>query len=218
MKHLNKYINEGIFDDNVTNDILIDEKFIINYIKEKVNYCQKKHLSVNYFNPKESGYNARGILCNVSLFTHDYDDWKITDPDVTETLKIAFQIDYDEKKKEITIHPDRSIGGVNEAFSLHVFGKDKTWGGRKEISGIIFDDMTVSPISTKKQTTDFLKLIDSIFEGFEKCCKIDKICDWNWRKLKSKDNVLMLLNRLREILPNPIAKLIRLNPRYNRMQ
>ena len=217
MKHLSEYINEGIFDDNVTNDILIDEKFIIDYIKEKVNYCKNKHLSVNAFFPKEEGYDHSNMICTVTLYTHEYNDWKITDPNVTETLKITFTIEPSKNKKGITIHPDRSIGGTNEAFALHVFGKDKSWGGRKEISGIIFDDMIVSPISTKKQTVDFLKLIDSIFEGFEKCCKLDKICDWNWRKLKSKDNVLMLLDRLKEILPNPIAKLIHLNPRYTRM-
>lgn len=150
-------------------------------------------------------------------YTHEYNNWKITDPNATETLKVAFTIEPSKNKKGITIHPDRSIGGINEAFALRVFGKDKSWGRRKEITGIIFDDMTVSPISTTKQIDEFLKLIDSIFEGFEKCCKIDKICNWNWRKLKSKENVLMLLDRLKEILPNPIAKLIHLNPRYTRM-
>ena len=213
-----KSILEGIFNDNISTKLDINE-VVKSHIKEKIKDCEKKHLPVYIFDPVEQGYTPDTLICSVRLETIGYDNqYKLNDPNVTENLKIAFAIEYTKNKKGISIHPDRGVGGINEAFSLHMFGKNKSWGTKKEITGIIFDDITVYPNSTAKQINDFLKIIDSIFEGYEKCCKIDNICNWNWRLLKSKENVLMLLDRLKEILPNPIVKLIKLNPRYTRMQ
>lgn len=68
MKSL-KSILEGIFDNNVTTELDLNEEFIKSYIKEKIKDCKKKHLYVQAFFPKEEGYSHEDMICAVTLYT-----------------------------------------------------------------------------------------------------------------------------------------------------